>query len=158
MEKEIVTGCAISVILFVMGMNLIIKASEREAKGPKTESGIRMPTTRGYMDDLTITVEKPVQARWVLTDLDREATSTRMCFKPKKSRRLTLVKSKNSGNLTFNVQGERIPPISESPITCLGKWYDNTLKDKQNITGFQQWVKEMARKIGKTSLPGKIKA
>ena len=50
------------------------------------------------------------------------------------------------------------PASQRAPIKCLGKWYDNTLKDKQNSTGFQQWVKEMGRKIGKKSLPGKIKA
>jgi len=30
LEKGIVIGCTISVILFVMGMNLIIKAADRE--------------------------------------------------------------------------------------------------------------------------------
>ena len=36
LEKGIVTGCTISVVLFVMGMNLIINAAKRETRGPKT--------------------------------------------------------------------------------------------------------------------------
>ncbi|XP_021378021.1 uncharacterized protein LOC110466069 [Mizuhopecten yessoensis] len=40
LEKGIVTGCTISVIFFVMGINLIIKAADRETRGHKTSSGM----------------------------------------------------------------------------------------------------------------------
>ncbi|CAC5381066.1 unnamed protein product [Mytilus coruscus] len=40
LEKGIVTGCTISPILFIMSMNIIMKAAERETRGPKTDSGI----------------------------------------------------------------------------------------------------------------------
>ncbi|XP_060608354.1 uncharacterized protein LOC132760383 [Ruditapes philippinarum] len=46
LEKGIVTGCTISVILFVMGMNMIIRAAERESRGPQTNAGIRLPSNR----------------------------------------------------------------------------------------------------------------
>ena len=39
--KGIVTGCTISVILFVMAMNLMIEAGKRETRGPKTKANIR---------------------------------------------------------------------------------------------------------------------
>ncbi|XP_060067872.1 uncharacterized protein LOC132548065 [Ylistrum balloti] len=35
LQKGIVTGCTISVILFVMGMNMIIKAGEQETEGQR---------------------------------------------------------------------------------------------------------------------------
>ena len=35
LEKGIVTGCTVSPILFIMGMNIIMKAAERETRGPK---------------------------------------------------------------------------------------------------------------------------
>ncbi|XP_053390689.1 uncharacterized protein LOC128553532 [Mercenaria mercenaria] len=38
LEKEIVTGCTVSVVLFIMGMNLPIYAAQRNTHGPKTES------------------------------------------------------------------------------------------------------------------------
>ena len=70
LEKGIVTGCTISVVLFVMGMNLIINAAKRETRGPKTASGIHISSNRGFMDDLTISTTIHVQARLVLTALD----------------------------------------------------------------------------------------
>ena len=39
LEKGIATGCTISPILFLMGMNLFITAASNEAKGPKTSTG-----------------------------------------------------------------------------------------------------------------------
>jgi len=67
LENGIVTGCTISVILFVMGMNLLINATKRETRGPKTAPGIHLPSNRGFMDDLTVTTTTHVQAHWVLT-------------------------------------------------------------------------------------------
>ena len=55
LQKGIVTGCTISVILFIMGMNLIIKAAERETRGPETNTGIRLPPNRGYILCATVT-------------------------------------------------------------------------------------------------------
>ncbi|KAI8493811.1 hypothetical protein Bbelb_281580 [Branchiostoma belcheri] len=40
LEKGIVTGCTISPILFIMGMNLLIDAAATKAKGPRMNSGI----------------------------------------------------------------------------------------------------------------------
>ena len=157
-EKGIITGCTISVTLFVLGMNLIINACKKEAKGPMAESGIRLPNTRGFMDDLTITVEKPVQARWMMEALGSAATWARMSFKPKKSRSLSIVKGKLSNRFRFKVQGEPIPTIQESPIKCLGKWFDASLKDTRNIEAVKNWSKQMLAKIDKTGLPGKFKA
>ena len=40
LEKGIVTGCTISVVLFVMGINLIINAAKRETRRPDSIRGI----------------------------------------------------------------------------------------------------------------------
>ncbi|KAH3842390.1 hypothetical protein DPMN_115886 [Dreissena polymorpha] len=52
-----------------MGMSLLINAAQRETRAPKTESGIYLPSSRGFMDDLTLTTTTHVQARWMLTAL-----------------------------------------------------------------------------------------
>ncbi|CAC5364749.1 unnamed protein product [Mytilus coruscus] len=70
LEKGIVTGCTISPILFIMSMNIIMKAAERETRGPKTDSGIFLPATRGFMDDLTVTTSSHIQERWILSALE----------------------------------------------------------------------------------------
>ena len=83
LEKEIVTGCTISVVLFVMGMNLIINAAKRVTRGPK----IHLPSNRGFKDALTISTTTRVQAGWLLTALDDMVNWVSMKFKPNKCRK-----------------------------------------------------------------------
>ena len=40
LEKGILTGCTVSSILFIMGMKSMMKAAEKETRGPKMNSGI----------------------------------------------------------------------------------------------------------------------
>ncbi len=78
LERGIVTGCTVSPTLFIMGMNLIIKTGEKETRGPMMDSGNRQPAIRCYMDDHTVTTFYHVQARWVLTKLDKAAKWARI--------------------------------------------------------------------------------
>jgi len=119
LEKGIVTGCTVSVVLFIMGMNLMINAALRETRGPKTESGIHLPSSRGFMDDLTLTSTTHVQARWMLTALTDVASLARMKFKAAKSRSLIIKKGKPTDRFTLRVQNEEIPSIMKSPISAL---------------------------------------
>ncbi|XP_015259494.1 PREDICTED: uncharacterized protein LOC107104090 [Cyprinodon variegatus] len=151
LEKGIVTGCTVSPILFIMGMNLLITAAAAEANGPVTAAGSRQPSLRGFMDDLTITTTTHVQARWILKTLGALASWARMAFKPRKSRRLTEA-------FELHVQGEQIPTIRENPIKCLGKWYDDTLSDRNNISDTANQADEWLRRIDKSGLPGKFKS
>ncbi|XP_060082190.1 uncharacterized protein LOC132561508 [Ylistrum balloti] len=152
LEKGIVTGCTISVILFVMGMNLIIKAADRETRGPKTSSGVRVPPNRGFMDDLTITTTTHVQVRWILSALEETVGWARMKFKPRKSRCVVIKKGKVTRKFKLSIQQE-IPTIVDNPIKCLGKWFDASLKDNKNIKRLQNQVEEGLRIIDKSGLP-----
>ena len=158
LEKGIVTGCTISVVLFVMGMNLIINAAKRETRGPKTTSGIYLPSNRGFMDDLTVTTTTHVQARWVLRALNETVTWARMKFKPKKSRSLVIKKGKVTQRFILQVQSEDIPSIVDNPIKCLGKWYDASLNDTSSTNRTKNQLQEGLKQIDQTSLPGKFKA
>jgi hypothetical protein len=119
LEKGIVTGCTVSVVLFIMGMNLLINAAQRETRGPKTESGTYLPSSRGFMDDLTLTTATHVQARWMLSALIDVAPWARMKFKTAKSRSLIIKKGKTTDIFKLSVQDEEIPSIVERPIKCL---------------------------------------
>ena len=156
-EKGIVTGCTISPILFVMGMNLIITAASTKSRGPKTAAGSQQPVIRAFMDDLTVITPTHVQARWVLAELERMATWAKMIFKPKKSRCLVIQKGKTTEKFKLLVQGEVIPNIQGNPIKCLGKWYDDSLSDKNSISSTLKQVEEWLNKIDKSGLPGKYK-
>jgi hypothetical protein len=157
LEKGIVTGCTISVILFVMGMNLVIQAAERETRGPKTMSGIRLPANRGFMDDMTVTTETHIQARWTLRALEDVVGWARMKFKPKKSRYLVIRKGQVTERFKLAVQGEEIPSLTSDPIKCLGKWFDASLSDRSSQGRLQQQTEEGLRRIDKSELPGKFK-
>jgi hypothetical protein len=136
-ERGIVTGCTVSVILFVLGMNLILKAAEQETRGPKMTSGIWMPPTRRFMDDITITKESHIQSRWILGALEKTPSLARIKFKQRMSRYLVLRKGKILPHVDLKIQGEDIRRIIDNPIKCLGKWFDATLNDKEDINQLQ---------------------
>ena len=85
----IVTGCTISVIVFAAAANLLVKAAEKKSRGPVLKSGSKLPPTRVFMDDMTITAKSIVEGRWMLEDLEKLFTLARMRFKPTKSRSLS---------------------------------------------------------------------
>ena len=116
-------------ILFVMGMNLVIRAADRETRGPTTSSGIRLPPNRGFMDDLTVTTTTHIQARWILSALEDTVNWARLKFKARKSRSLIIKRGRVTGKFKLKVQKEEIPSIIDSPIKCLGKWFDASLND-----------------------------
>ena len=58
----------------------------------------------------------------------------------------------------MKIQGEQIPSIVNNPIKCLGKWYDDTLKDVNNSRRLERDTTEKLVNIDKTGLPGKFKA
>jgi len=80
-----------------------------------------------------------------------------MKFKPAKSRCMIIKKGQVSRKFHLKVQGEEIPPITDGPIRCLGKWYDETLSDKNNVESTQKRVEEWLRRIESSGLPGKYK-
>ena len=139
-----------------MAMNFMTEAGKRETRGPKTKADIRQPPGRGFMDDVTVTTTTHIQARWVLGAMEETATWARMKFKPAKSRCLVIKKGKITQRFTLKIQGEQIPSIVNNPIKCLGKWYDDTLKDVNNSRRLERDTTE--KLVNKTGLPGKFKA
>jgi len=100
LEKGTVTCCTVSVILFIAAMNLIMKAGDGKARGPKTKSDIRLPPNRSFMDDLTITTESHIQARWILNALEDVVAWARMSTKPRESR--VLIPRKGQGLVEYD--------------------------------------------------------
>ena len=66
LEKGIITGCTLSVILFALTMTMLVLSAHRETKGPTTESGQQQVTTRLFMDDISTTTETKVQSTHLL--------------------------------------------------------------------------------------------
>ncbi|XP_038131552.1 uncharacterized protein LOC119776958 [Cyprinodon tularosa] len=158
LEKGIITGCTMSVVLFALSMNMLVKAAEVECRGPLSRSGIRQPPIRAYMDDLTVTSTSVTGCRWLLRGLERIMAWARMIFKPAKSRSLVLRKGKVEDKYRFCVDGVPIPTVSEKPVKSLGKIFDSTLKDKAAVEAAQLKLKALLAAVDKSGLPGKFKA
>lgn len=71
LEKGVVTGCTISVILFTLAMNMVATTAEKECRGPLSKSGDIQSPIRAFMDDLTVTTSSVAGGRWVLQGLEK---------------------------------------------------------------------------------------
>ncbi|KAK3791565.1 hypothetical protein RRG08_002921 [Elysia crispata] len=81
-------GCTISPILFIMAMEVILKAAEDSAGPANLGGGYYMPPLKAFMDDTTIICSNEVETSRVLECLDVLIAWCRMKFEPKKSRSL----------------------------------------------------------------------
>lgn len=120
-EVGIITGCTISVTLFALAMNMMVKAAETECRGPLSKSGVRQPPIRAFMDDLTVTTMAVPGARWILQGLERLVAWACMSFKLAKSRSLVLKKGKVRDKFGFRLGQHQIPSVTERPVKSLGK-------------------------------------
>ncbi len=158
LEVGIITGCTISVILFALVMNMLVKSAELECRGPKSRSVIRQPPFCAFMDDLTVTTESVPGGRWILSGLKKLMGWARMSFKPGKLRSLVLKKGRVVNTFHFSISGTPVPTISEKPMKSLGKFFDSNLRDTASIKNTCEELERWLKNTDKTGLPGKFKA
>ncbi|XP_024141063.1 uncharacterized protein LOC112154399 [Oryzias melastigma] len=157
LEKGIITGCTISVPLFSLAMNMIVKSAEVECRGPMSRSGTRQPPIRAFMDDLTVTATSVPGCRWLLQGLERLISWARMSFKPAKSRSLVLKKGRVADNFRFTIGGTPIPTVTENPVKSLGKVFNSSLRDTIALQQTREDLTTWLVAIDKSGLPGKFK-
>ncbi|GFO31538.1 reverse transcriptase [Plakobranchus ocellatus] len=109
-------------ILFVMAMEVILKAAEGTAGPGNLGGGCLMPTLKAFIDDTTVICSKEDETRRMLTRLHVLMSWCRMEFKPKKSRSLSIRKGKAGETMTFTVVEQQIPTVSQEPVKSLGRW------------------------------------
>lgn len=158
LEKGIITRCTISVSLFSLAMNMIVKSAEVECRGPKSSSGTRQPPIRAFMDDLTVTTTSVPGCRWLLQGLERLMSWARMSFKPAKSRSLVLKKGKEADCFRFALGETTIPSVADRPVKSLGKIFYSSLKDSAAIKQAKCDLTNWLTAIDSSGLPGKFKA
>ena len=156
LEKGIMTGCTVSIIIFIIAMNIILKRAEQESRGPKVND-IRQPSCRAFVDDITVITESFVGGKNILKCLENLGRWARMSFKPGKSRSLVLLKGVLQQKQSLTIENFRIPTISEKPVKCLGKIYDNSLKDVAQIKEASKQLQLWLEQINKCLLPGRFK-
>ena len=156
-EKGIITGCTLSVILFSLSMTMLVMSVKDETKGPETVSGQRQRNSRLLMDDITSTTENLVQTKYLLDKLMAKLKWAGLSAKPEKCRSLVIIKGKVS-NKTPYIEGTPITSITEKPVKYLGKVYNKTLNDREQAEEVLNELKQGLRRIQKTKIPGRYKA
>ena len=123
-------GCTISLILFVMTMEVSLKAAEDSAGLAHFGGGCYMPSLEAFMDDTTIICSNEGETHRMLEPLDVLMAWCRMKFKPKKSPSLSVRKGKIDAMMTCTVANQQIPTVSQEPGKNLGRWYNSSMKDR----------------------------
>ena len=156
-EKGIITGCTLSVILFALSMTMLAMSVKEETKGPKTLSGQRQVNTRLFMDDIVTTTENMVQTNHLLSKLVDKLKWAELYVKPEKCRSLVIKKGEVSQK-TPRIEGDPITSITEKSIKYLGKQYNRSLNDQEQAEEVLRETNQVLKKIGITNLPGRYKA
>ncbi|VDI03732.1 Hypothetical predicted protein [Mytilus galloprovincialis] len=64
----------ISVILISAAMNMIVKSVEKKSRVARMKSGVRQPSGREFVDDMTTSKKTVIEARLTLQELDKMIT------------------------------------------------------------------------------------
>lgn len=156
LQVGIAMGCTISPILFVLAMQVILKAAESATKGPDLGEGCYMPSLKAFMDDTTILTSEESHARGTLARLDDLISWCRMSFKPSKSRSLSIKRGRLKA-VVFTVSGQTIPTVQEEPVKSLGRVYDASLKDTRSAQQVTEMAVQGLQIIDRSRLIGKFK-
>ncbi|KAJ8393735.1 hypothetical protein AAFF_G00057880 [Aldrovandia affinis] len=139
-----------------MAMEVIIRASKWVVGGERTKNGLRLPPIRAYMDDMTTLTTTAACTRRLLGKLQENIKWARMKIKPNKPRSISIVKGELK-DVRFCIGDDPIPTVSEQPVKSLGRWYNASLKDKEQVQQLRQDIVNGLDNINKTLLPGKLK-
>ena len=109
------------------------------------------------MDDITTTTETMVQTSYLLDKLIPKLHWAGLYEKVEKCRALVIIKGQVSSR-RIEINGKPIQSIQEEPVRFLGKWYNASLGEKEQIEGIVKVVKADLKKVEKCPLPGRYKA
>ena len=147
----IAAGCTISVIWFILVMEMLLRSVDCSEENAKVKAPMK-----AFMDDITLLTRDAYTMQKVLDRLNDLISWSRMKFKAKKSRSVTLVRGRQKQQ-RFTIAGEQMPTVKDQPVKSLGRWYEGTLSDRSRGIAIMRQAEEGLRAIDKTKLPGKYK-
>lgn len=116
LEVGIAISCRVSPILFVLTMQLLLKATKSKADIVELGGGYQMPLVKAFMDNTTILSSKESTTHKLLSLMDDLMIWCRMKLK---SRSLSIRKGKLIQNINFEVGGQIIPTVLEELVKIL---------------------------------------
>ena len=151
-ERGIVTGCTLSVILFALAMTMLVTAAKEETKGPTSATGQKQVNSRLFMDDIVTTTETVVQTSLLINKLIGKLDYAGLTVKPEKCRSLVIYKGKVL-NKQILIKSKPITQLQEKSIKYLGKTYSASLDEKEQTMAIESQLKDDIRKIEKCRIP-----
>jgi len=139
LEIGIAAGCTISVVWFVLVMEMIIRST-------KTDGAEIQTPLKAFMDDITLVSKQEDATHRMLNRLDELIDWSRMKFKAKKSRSCTF-RNGRQVEARYMIAGEPIPTVREEPVKSLGRMYRGNLNDRgQGVEIFNQATEKKKKK------------
>lgn len=131
--KGIFAGCTISIILFLLGMNVVIEFTLAGSPKSYCIGSTALPPIRAFMDDLNILSPSISETKRLLMRCTIALKWAGMKLRPDKSRSVVIVKGRCMDSTPF-VSGEiSIPSIQSMPVKFLGRVIDGSLSDRKAI-------------------------
>ena len=109
------------------------------------------------MDDIATTTGNLVQTKYLIDKLEEKLQWAGLEVKAEKCRSLVVIKGEVSKK-TPVIDGKPVTSITEKPVKYLGKTYNSTLTEREQIEETVNDLKRSLRKIEKCKVPGSYKA
>lgn len=106
------------------------------------------------MDNMTALTTTAASTKWLLGKLQENIKWSRMKINPSKSRSISIVKGVLK-DTRFCIVDKLT--VSQQPVETLGRWYNASLKDKEQVQQLRQEIVNGLENINQTLLPGKLK-
>ena len=95
LEVRIANGCLVSPIVFVLAMQLLLKATENNAEIVEVGRGLQMPPVKTFVEDTKILSSKESSTHKILRLMVKQMIWCRIKFKPQKSWGISLRERKS---------------------------------------------------------------
>jgi len=118
-------------------------------------SGMRLPPTRAYMDDMTTMTTTIACTNRLLGKLTDYILNLLKLNLNGHECNLSPLNQGKVVDKTFFINGEAIPTVKEKPVKSLGRWYDGDLKDTVRVGEVRRQAVEGVKSINSCPLQGK---
>ena len=103
-------------------------------------TGICLPSNRGFIDDKTVTTVSNIQVRWIPMTSNKGVWKARILFKPVKSKCLVVRK----GTVTdISFKPNKSKTLTNNQNRWLRKWFDSI----QPMTASWRWLRRIERMV-----------
>ena len=128
-----------------------------ETKCPFASTEQRQVNSRLFMDDITTTTETVPQTNRLLNSIARKLEWAGLKVRAEKCRSLVILKGKVQRR-ELRIDGKIITSIKDKGIKYLGKQYNASLSERDDILEIEKVFQKELKKIDKCKLPGRYKS